>query len=754
MQAIGAATSGIARAAVIGAGAMGGGIAAQFANAGIAVELLDMPGGDSGSAPAEAGLARQLKIGGFMSPEAAQLVRPGNVQDHLDRLAQVDWVIEAVVEKPEVKHDLFARIAPHLKADAILSSNTSTIPRAVLTEGMSADLAKRFAITHFFNPPRVMRLLEIVTDPAADPAVAARLHTAARVLLGKSTITCRDTPGFIANRIGCFWMAAAARLAQEQGLDVETADAVNAALGIPRTGVFGLFDLVGIDLVPTVWGSLLRALPATDALHRFDLPADPVFRTLVERGAFGRKAGAGFYRKGSDGSRQALDLQSLDYRPLREAAKLPRDPAALISETGPTGTYARALLAEVLAYSAAHAPEIATDAAAIDTAMELGYAWKQGPFGLAERAGLAALAATMPTVPAFLSRALTEGFYAKGAPLATAGGRAARPGSAPLADLPVLAANAFASLHDLGGGVALFRAHSKMNTFDPGIFDLLEETLDRAGRDFSALVLGNDDPRAFSAGADLAFFLRMLDGESGPAHVKAYGSRGQALFMRMRRSPVPVVAAVHGFALGGGCEFQMHADATIAHAEATLGVPEIGVGLIPGWGGCTQLYARALAADPDADPVSLARRALRTLVSGRISTSAADAKTLGLLRASDGIVMHRDDLIAAAKARALALVPGYAPPAPLTLPVAGPAGLQAALQDARDGLAAGQLSPTDFALAEQLATIVTGGPKAGATATEADLMALEVATLAALVTGPVSRPRIEHMLATGKRLQN
>lgn len=755
MKVVGADRTGISRVAVIGAGAMGGGIAAQFANSGLEVELLDMPDSAPGNGRAEAGVGRQLEIGGFMAPEAAGLIRTGNVRDHLDRLAHVDWVVEAIVENAAAKHDLFARIAPHLKPDAILSSNTSTIPRAELAEGMTPDLAGRFAITHFFNPPRVMPLLELVTDPTADHTFVARLRLASEVLLGKTTIMCRDTPGFIANRIGCFWMAAAALEARRLGITVETADAVHTALGIPRTGVFGLFDLVGIDLVPHVWGSLLQALPQSDTLHRYDITADPIFAALLECGAFGCKIGAGFYRKTADGAREALDLETLQYRPQQEPASLPRgDTSALLAAQSPAGTYARTVLAQVLRYAATHAPQIVDDAGAVDAAMELGYGWRTGPFALAEKIGLNSLTGPRPDMPAFLQRGLTEGFYVGGAPLATGGGRALRADHGLLAVRPVIAANAMATLHDLGDDVACFRAHTKMNTFDPAVFDLLEDTLERAGRDFKALVVANDDARAFSAGADLSFFMRMVDSPDGPARIDAYGRRGQKLFMKMFRSHIPVVAAVHGFALGGGCEFQMHADAVIAHAEANIGLPETGVGLVPGWGGCTRLYARAYAADPGAAPIDLARRTFATLFSGKVSGSAAEAKTLGLLRTTDGIVMHRSHLAAAAKESALTLTSGYTPPAPLALPVAGTAGRMELMATMHLELAAGRITETDLALADALSGVLTGGPDTGETVTEADMMGLEVATLARLVTWTPSRQRVEHMLATGKRLRN
>lgn len=312
-------------------------------------------------------------------------------------------------------------------------------------------------------------------------------------------------------------------------------------------------------------------------------------------------------------------------------------------------------------------------------------------------------------------------------------------------DLPVIEATALASLHDMGDGVACFRAHSKLNTFDPQVQDMLAQTLERAGHDFAALVLANDDPKAFSAGADLGFFTRMIQSPDGAAQIGAYGRRGQALFAQMRRAPIPVVAAVHGFALGGGCEFQMHADATIAHDAALIGLPEAGIGLVPGWGGCTQLYLRLSAAAPDLGPVEVARRCLSVLFAGRI-LPAAEARGVGLLRPTDGILGDRAGLAAAAKARALALLPGYAPPQELRLPMPRDLGeVLAALPDTPDQ------SPTDRTLAQALAAILVDP---SGHSTEAQIMAREVETLAHLVQQAPVQARIAHMLATGQRLKN
>lgn len=754
--ALGALETGIRRAAVIGAGSMGSGIAAQFANAGIPVDLLDIPGGETRNGPAEGGIARQLNAGGFMAPEAAALVRPGNVEDHLDRLTGADWIVEAVIEDLGIKRDLYRRIDAVRRPGSIVSSNTSTILRGDLIAGLGEGFARDFIVTHFFNPPRVMRLVEIVSAPETPADLLARADAGNRTILGKTVVMCRDTPGFIANRIGCYWMAVAALEAARLGLTVEQADAVNAAFGIPRTGVFGLLDLIGIDLVPHVWGSLHATLPATDGFQSFNLTRDALFTTLVAEGRHGRKTGQGFYRKSPEGAREALDLTSGTYRP-EAAATLPgggRDLAALLADEGPLGRYAFSVLSHVVAYAAQNGPDIADDVEAIDTAIVLGYSWREGPFRLADRAGVAALAARMTAegreVPPLLAAAAAQGgFYRDGQPLRTDGaGRAGLPAPGLLGGAAQIAGNAAARLRDIGDGIACLQMTTKMNTFAPEVFEVIEAALGRAGQDFTGLVLGNDDPRAFSAGADLGFILRMID-EGGVAALDQYIRRGQDLFLRLKYAPVPVVAAAHGFALGGGCEFMLHADAVVAHAELTAGLPETRVGLIPGWGGCTQLVLRGQTAGP----VPAALRAFEVIRTGAPATSARQAFGLGLLRAGDGIVMHRDALLPAAKARALDLARGYAASAPATLTPAGAEGRAAIAARIAKERAAGHMSETDASIAGQIATVLTGG-EATAPISEARMMTLERDAFLALIAQPTTRARMEHMLKTGKPLRN
>lgn len=709
--------SGCRRAAVIGAGSMGAGIAAQFANAGVPVDLFDMT-----ADRAAAGIAAQLRAGGFMGAEAAALVTPGSVETDLDRVSGADWIIEAVIEDLAIKRALYARLAPLIQPGAVLSSNTSTIPRAALIEGQPEGFAERFVISHFFNPPRHMQLLEIVAPPGN--AAAAFATRAGRVVLGKTVIDCRDTPGFIANRIGCAWMSVAMVQAARLGLGVEMADAVHTVFGIPKTGVFGLLDLVGIDIVPHVWGSLMRALPAGDTINRYDLPALPAVQALIGAGRFGRKSGAGFYRKGETGP-EVFDLARLDYVPASGfgPGDLPgggRDLPALLADPGPAGRYACAVLAEVLAYAQTLAPEIAGDPAAVDTAMELGYAWRSGPLRLlaglddtarARLGGLAAPALRRDSGPADrLARA--------------------KAGSSAVAE------NGAAALWDIGAGLGCLEIQTKMNAIDAGVLDMIETALDRAVGQFQGLVIGNHNARAFSAGANLTTMAAMIEAENWRG-IEAFITRGQAVYAALRAAPVPVVAAMRGVALGGGCELAMHCTATMAHAEARVSLPEHMVGLLPAWGGSTRLLARC----------GQAGHAFAAAMLTRPPGSAREAAALGLLDPAQPVVMHADDALDAAAALAEALAPGYAPPPPATLTAAG-AELAEAL------VAALPLSDADRLIARQIAHVLTGGTAApGTPLTEDDLRALEREGFVALARLPRALDRIRHMLKTGKPLK-
>lgn len=753
----------VRRAMVIGAGTMGAGIAAHLANCGIEVILLDRAaaGADPNSL-ARAGIERQLAIGGFMGPEFAGRVTPGNVEADLGASAEVDWVIEAVFEDPGVKHELYRRLDGVRRPGTLLSSNTSGIPVHELVRGHSDTFASDFTITHFFNPPRTMELLEVVPGELTDPAMPGRVTAVADRQLGKVVLGCRDTPGFIANRLGSHWMAAAALEAFRAGLDVETADAVmSRPFGIPRTGVFGLFDLVGINLVPLLWPVLTNALPASDACHRYDLGADPVFAHLLANGLVGRQGPGGFYRRRNPAGEkvdEVLDLELLDYRPRRtvdDPAAATKDLASVLSTDSPGGRYAWLVFATVLDYACAIAPEVADDVEAVDDGMRLGYAWARGPFALADTVGAPALAERYTTtgreVPRLLARAAElGGFYPDpDSVLGTDGSvrKRRRPeGVITVAAAErtngLLAENASAALVDLGDGVACLALRTKLNTCDPGVIELVERAtgLGTSGA-FRALVIGSDHPRAFSAGADLATFVSRLDAGDLEG-LRHFARRGQVAFRALRDAPFPVVAAARGFALGGGNELMLTADRIVAHAELNAGFPERTVGLIPCWGGVTESLARAAEAG-DPDP---AAAAFAVTSSCEVSTSAWQAADWHLLRGHDEVVASAHRVLAEAKAVALELLD-----APRTRP-SGPLPLHDPASGALDAGWA-EASETDRAIVARLAALLTG-TGSGDTVTEQQLLDGEIAVAIDLLVRPANQARVRHLLATNRPLAN
>ena len=753
----------VRRAVVVGAGTMGAGIAAHLANCGIQVTLLDQAcDGADISALARAGIERQLALGGFMTPEFADRVTPGNVDDDLGAAADADWVIEAVFEDAAVKHALYRRLDDVRRPGTLVSSNTSGIPVGQLVTGHSDAFARAFTITHFFNPPRTMELLEVVAGEATDPAAHARVTAVGDRQLGKAVLECRDTPGFIANRLGSHWMAVAALEAFRAGLDVETADAVmSRPFGIPHTGVFGLFDLVGINLVPLLWPVLTNALPASDACHRYNLGADPVFTHLLTNGLVGRRGPGGFYRRRNPAGEkvdEVFDLEALDYRPRRtpdDPAAKTKDLPALLGTNSRGGRYAWEVYAQVLDYACAIAPEVADDVEAIDDGMRLGYGWARGPFALADAVGAAVLAkryaASGRVVPALVVRAAeVGGFYPDADAVLGADGSARqrrRPeGVVTVADAERvngrLAENAAAALVDLGEGVACLALRTKMNICDPGVIEMVERAthLGRSGA-FRALVIGSDDPRVFSAGADLGTFVSLLDAGDLDG-LRAFARRGQQAFHALRNAPFPVVTAACGFALGGGAELMLTADRIVAHAELHAGFPERTVGLIPAWGGVTQSLARAAAAG-EPDP---AASAFAVTSSCEVSTSAWQAGEWHLLRGTDEVVASPRRVLAEAKAVALELLhtptPASSGPLPLHDPADGPL----------DADWAGA-SETDRVIVARLAAMLTGtGP--GETVTEDDVLTGEIDAAVDLLSRPANQARVRHLLATNRPLAN
>ena len=684
----------IRKVGVIGAGVMGAGIAAQVANAGLPVVLLDVvpPGANNRSQVAEGAVAKMLKTepAPFMSARAAKLVDTGNVEDDLGKLADCDWIIEVIVERPDVKQSLYRKLEAVRRPGAAICSNTSTIPLHMLTDGMPDSFKRDFMITHFFNPPRYMRLLEIVAGPHSDPAAIAAVADFADVTLGKSVVHCNDAPGFIANRVGNYWMQVAVVETIDGGLTVEEADAViGRPFGVPKTGVFGLLDLVGLDLMPHVNASLARTLAPGDAFHKANREI-PLFGRMIADGYIGRKGKGGFYlfdRKTR--KKQAIDLATGQYRPEQTPA-LPeldtRDLKSIMTAPTKAGRYAWRVMGQTLAYAAAVVPEAADRLIDIDDAMRLGYNWRWGPFELIDKLG----------TEWFVDQAAREGWpiapilqVAAGRPMYRIDGGVrqyltldgdyadiVRPaGILLLEDVkrsskPVLK-NASASLWDIGDGVVCLEFTSKSNSIDEGIIGLLQKTLALVAEEYRALVIYNEGAN-FSVGANLGTALFA-------ANIAAWGeiekavATGQQVYKAMKYAPFPVVAAPAGMALGGGCEILLHADAVQAHAESYIGLVECGVGLVPGWGGCKEMLARwtALGKLPKG-PMPVPAKLFEMVSTATTSKSAAQAKELLFLRPGDGITMNRDRLLADAKTRALKLAEDYAPPEPQALQLPGP----------------------------------------------------------------------------------
>jgi len=772
--------------AVIGSGVMGSQIAAHCANAGYAVLLLDIvpEGVKDKNQLAKNAIARMKEMdpAPFMHKDAVARVRPGNLQDNLADLAGMDWIIEAVLENPQIKSDLYRKIDAVRKKGSVVSSNTSTIPLAVLLKEQAPDFAKDFLITHFFNPPRYMRLLELVTSPQTDPQHIATIRAFCDQKLGKGVVLCKDTPGFIANRIGTYWIERAVFAAMDLGVRVEEADAVlGKPLKMPKTGVFGLIDLIGLDLMPLIAKSLLATLPAEDAfrsLHR----EPPLFTKMISEGYTGRKGKGGFYRINREGGgkvKEALNLKDGSYAPAAEVA-LPQLAAAaknlrVLCETpDKIGQFAWTVLRDGLVYAASLVPQIADSIVAVDEAMRFGYNWGEGPFELIDRLGvdwfIGKLQQDGIAVPPLLAQAAGKSFYTTEGgvlqQLTVAGHYAPVPrgeGVLLLADIkrkttkPLLK-NGSASLWDGGDGVVVAEIHTKMNTIDPDVFSLFQQAVDLVQHSkgvYKALVVHNEGS-VFSAGANLGLALFALN-IAAYETVEQFIAEGQKTWRLLRDAPFPVVAAAHNLALGGGCELLLHCDAVVAHAELYTGLVEVGVGVIPGWGGCTQLLGRASHdSHQRKGPMPALGFAFEQIAMAKVSKSAFEARDMLYLR--DGahrITLNSDRLLADAKAYALELAQAYKPPTPYTYRLPGTTG-KAALSLAVAALKAlGKVTPHDEVVLEALMTVLSGGDtNLIKTLDETALYQLEAAAFTRLIRHPASVARIEHMLETGKPLRN
>ncbi|WP_375383167.1 3-hydroxyacyl-CoA dehydrogenase/enoyl-CoA hydratase family protein [uncultured Sphingomonas sp.] len=767
----------IRKVCVIGAGAMGAGIAAQVANAGVPVLLLDVAAtGADRDAVARGAVAKMLKMdpAPFMSTRAAKLVETGNIDDHLDRVAECDWIVEAIVERLDIKQALYARLEQVKRPRTAVSSNTSTIPLGRLIEGRGDQFRRDFLITHFFNPPRYMRLIEIVRGPETDEAVVGRVQDFVDRQMGKRVVRAKDTPGFIANRIGTYWLAVAINAAADLGLTVERADQIGGKpMGVPKTGVFGLIDLVGVDLIPLLSRSLSATLPAGDPYFDTIRPT-PLIDRMIAEGFTGRKGKGGFYAfDKATRTKTAIDLATGEYRASAKPAPLPgaaeRDLAALVSAPGEVGTFAWEVLGKVLSYAASLVGDAADDVIATDDAMRLGYNWRYGPFELIDRLGPGKLAARLAAegrdVPPILITAGDRPFYwVEGGrrQYLTAAGEyqdIARPkGVLLLEDVKLgsqpLLRNASAALWDVGDGVACFEFTAKMNALDEEVAKLIGQAIPLVRDRFKALVIYNEGAN-FSAGANLGLAMFAVN-IAAWSEVEKLIAAGQAAYKALKYAPFPVVSAPAGMALGGGCEILLHSDAVQAHAESYIGLVECGAGLVPGWGGNGEMIDR-LAKSPvmPKGPVPAVAKAFELISTAQVSKSAAQAKELAFLRPGDGITMNRDRLLADAKATALALVDGYRAPEKPVFRLPGESGRVGIAGAVADFHKKGVATAYDVVVAGRLADVLTGGDADLVdTVTEDELLKLERKAFMASVRDPRTQARVEHMLATGKPLRN
>ena len=753
---------------VLGAGTMGAQIAAHFANAGVPVLLLDVTR-DQARAGFEK--SRALKPDPLFTGGTHTLVRTGGFDEDLPAIAGSDWVIEAIVERLDIKRALLSRVEQHRAAHAIVSSNTSGIPIASLSEGRSPQFRAAWLGTHFFNPPRYLHLLELIPTADTDPAIVETVRQFADHRLGKGVVIAKDTPNFIANHLGLHGVVLAFRALASGEYTVEEIDAITGpAIGRARSATFRTVDIAGIDVLAHVARNLAERLDSDEARQKFALP--PFVETLVERGMTGVKAGQGFYKKDASGEILALDPATLTFRN-PQPAKFPSIDAArsiddvgerirtLFSGNDKVGSFLRATLAPNLLYAAEVTPSIANSIDDVDRAMRWGFAWELGPFETFDAIGIdRVIEACAPArIPPLLEEARTKGAFR---PSTSTRSTRVAPAASDLQVLrsardrnKVVRANAGASLVDLGDGVLGVEFHSKMNAIGGDTIQMLQTGVKEAAANFRALVVGNEATH-FSAGANL--MLLLLEAQEGnwdevDLMVRAF----QKSTMSLKYAPIPVVVAPAGLAIGGGCEIVLHADRVQAAAESYIGLVEVGVGLIPAGGGTKEMLARAMEGVPaSVDPLPYVQSVFETIGFAKVGTSAVDARRLGYLQDVDGITMNTERLLSDAKARAIERAGEYVTPVPRQTIRVGGEGLLAALKlGVHLAWRAGRISDHDAVIGRKLAWILAGGNSPHPTTmTEQQLLDLEREAFLSLCGERKTQERIAHTLKTGKTLRN
>ena len=776
----------IRKVAVLGAGVMGSGIAAHLANAGIPSLLFDLERPHA----AIKGLLKH-KPKPLMHTSFVDLIEACSFGEDAARLSEVDWVVEAVTERLDIKRKVFTTVNENAHADCLITSNTSGIPIASIVEGMDDAFKKRFFVTHFFNPPRYMKLLELVDGPDTDPVAFDEFARWGERRLGKGIVVGKDTPNFIANRIGTYGMMALLHKVVEQGFTVPQIDKIfGKPMGRPSSAVFRTADIVGLDTLAHVAANCHESLTDDPQRDVFLLP--DFVKKLIERGDLGSKSGAGFYKKttNAEGKKEilALNLQTLQYEPQE---KVRFDSLGSLRDIDDPGKRVKKFLsyddaaaklgweatADTLLYSAGLLGVIADDVVAIDNAMKWGYAWDQGPFESWDAIGLAEsvdrMRAEGRTIPAIVESAVAAGGWYERQEgvtrfLDVVGDQERHvvptpPGTLFLADVKdaggVVKHNMGAHLLDLGDGILGLEFHTKMNALDADIIGLYADALDLLeGGDWRGLVVGNQDPVAFSAGANIMLVMMAAMGQEW-GQIEDMVAGLQQVAMRAKYCNKPVVTAPHGLTLGGGAEVAMHSSATVGTGELYMGLVEVGVGLLPAGGGCKEVIWRLVGSIPEGvevDPNPFVQKAFLQIGMGKVAESGEEARGFGYLRPHDQMSLSRDHQVADAKALALGMSSsGYKAPHRRTLKLPGLSGY-AALNTAIWGMEqGGQISAHDALIGRKVATVLTGGNISSGTAVdEQHLLDLEREGFLSLCGEQKTIERIQHMLMKGKPLRN
>jgi 3-hydroxyacyl-CoA dehydrogenase len=799
-------THSVNRVAVIGSGTMGGALAAHFANAGIAVYLLDIvpnkltpdeekkkltldhPAVRNRIVNAGMDVIRKSRPAALFTPQTIDRITPGNLEDHFDWVREADWILEVIVENLEVKRQLMARIDAVRKPDSIVTTNTSGIPIHEIAANCSDSFKQHFLGTHFFNPPRYLKLLEVIPSPQTSRQVLEFVKGFGETVLGKGVVVCKDRPNFIANRIGTYAGILGLRYTLDNGYSFNDVDEMTGpVIGHPKSASFRLLDLVGVDIMTHVADNLYPAVPEDEA--RADLKSPELLHEMLKRGWLGNKSGQGFYKqvKTAKGKEfHVLDPKTMEYKPPEKKqydslanSEMYEDLGErlrfMVTQDDRAAKFIWDTTAKTLAYASNRVPEIADDIVSVDNAMKWGFANEVGPFEMWDMLGVADTVARMEKegirVAPWVKEMLATGhptFYTE-----SASGKDGKyydlkakdykpqfksPNVILLRDQKVIKQNDSASLIDIGDGVACLEFHSKMNALDDGIVEIATAAMEEIDKNFVGMVVGNQGEH-FSAGANVMMVgLAANDGRWDD--IDRIGKALQDFTMAMRYSAKPVVTAPFGYTLGGGCEVMMAGSRIVAHAESYIGQVEVGMGLVPAGGGCKELLRRIVSPamqTPNADPLPFMQRVFELIGMAKVATSAEEARQMGFLSAADRVVMNRDQQIAEAKRTVLAMVAaGYRPPIRGKIIYAAGERMLAALRIAIYSMVQGKyISEYDAKVGDKIAYILCGGNLTSPTwVDEQYILDLEREAFIALCGEEKTRERIWNFLSTGKMLRN